>query len=269
MKKFCLVSFLLLIACKPIKFRQLESDQTQEMKGKVREIAITEYNYKAYKKDTVPTTSKIFIFYNKNKKITRITQVYPDYSSEKFLYYENNLLVTEEWKLKGRTIRRKNKYDNRNNNIETYSYKNDTLESITTLSYDRRNNLVSETTISKKNKRKNEIDKFIIDYEKRIITHSPTNDENIFTKIHYNKKGYIIKTETIYPEANSILSSISSSEYDSSGNIIRKTISDKDNVVKSIWEYKNKYDKKGNIIVREKFLNGKLFIKSDYKITYW
>jgi hypothetical protein len=38
--------------------------------------------------------------------------------------------------------------------------------------------------------------------------------------------------------------------------------------VKSIWEYKNTYDERGNIVIRDEYFNEKLVQKTTFKITY-
>ena len=57
-------------------------------------------------------------------------------------------------------------------------------------------------------------------------------------------------------------------EYDKLGNLLRRINIDKTNKKDSII-YKNTYDRKGNIIVRDKFFNNKLVEKNISKITYW
>ena len=82
---------------------------------------------------------------------------------------------------------------------------------------------------------------------------------------HFNKKGFI----TRQPINNLYKNEYFALEVDKKGNLTKKTyVKNDDNVIETVT-YKNTYDKNGNIIVRDRFLNGKLIEKTTYDIFYY
>jgi YD repeat-containing protein len=76
-------------------------------------------------------------------------------------------------------------------------------------------------------------------------------------------------TEFVYTDSNNGNSTSSKIEYDKLGNLTKRTNLNNNGSVKELIECKNIYDEKGNIIVREKYLNEKIMEKTIYDITYW
>ena len=86
------------------------------------------------------------------------------------------------------------------------------------------------------------------------------------TKMTFNKKGFITRTETL---RGNTPNNFDQYQFDTAGNLLQKTTHYSDGTIKETFSYQNTYDKKGNIIVRKKFYNGKLVGKTTFDISYW
>ena len=86
-------------------------------------------------------------------------------------------------------------------------------------------------------------------------------------KYNYDKRGNIIKSETIQYKPNNPNPYYSVKEYDNSDNIIKHTIMayGSSRTINYIYEY----DRVGNVVRSEKSSDGKLFVKVSYQITYY
>ena len=114
------------------------------------------------------------------------------------------------------------------------------------------------------------IEKFTYNYKKNEVVVQSFNEfnkpKNHYIKVYFDKNGFTTKTLSF--RDNSIINS-SKIVYDKNGNLTKRINFNKNKEIKNSTEYKNKYDKKGNIILREMFLNGNLYEKTTYDIIYY
>ena len=113
---------------------------------------------------------------------------------------------------------------------------------------------------------------FYYDYRNKVVTIKIFNEnnktKNHYLKIYFNKKGLIIKTESYNKNSNNIPLESSILEYDKLGNLTKRTTIGVGGKPKQSMEYENTYDIKGNIILREMYLNKELNVKTVYEIIY-
>lgn len=163
-------------------------------------------------------------------------------------------------------------YDDKKNVIEYNQLENDTLTFRKSSVFDNKNNPLEQRYFYPNCNSNNSLQKYTYDYKNKFVIIQSFDENNkqrnYYLKNYFNKKGFIIKTDFIYTDFNKDYSSTSIIEYDKLGNLTRKTVFDKDGKSKESSEYKNTYDEKGNIILRESFSKEKLIVKKIYKIIY-
>ena len=273
MKKIYFISITFaFISCNSIKVKETELDTTQDLVGKIKQIEMTTFHYPINNKDTiVRKENSIFLFGMKNI-LTKQIDYNPKFFDETNFNYKNNLLENTISKIEKRTNKTLYKYDDKNNVIEYCQLTNDTLYFKKSSIYDSKNNPIEQIYFYPKYRRNNSIEKFTYDYKNRIVNIQSFDEDNKpknhYLKTYFNTKGFIIKTEFIYTDSNKGYSNTSIIEYDKLGNLTRRINLDNDGKPKETIEYKNTYDKKNNIIIREKYWKQKLFEKITYKITY-
>lgn len=276
MKLIYLISILFLFSCQPIKIKHTNVDSTENLVGKIDRIDINKFNYLSNNKDTTVTKSIMF-FDSKNRIIKQIDQYYTStdkyytFTSEGIFIYNDELLESTIAKIGNKIVHRTEyKYDNKKNLIEYRQLKNDTLSFLKTTVYDKKNNPVEQTYFHPNYKRNNSLEKFENDYKNRVVTIQGFDEnnkiKNSYVKTYFDKKGNIIKTESIRADSN--LNSSSKIEFDKSGNLLRRTTFDRDGKAQQTREYKNTYDKKGNLIIQEIYSKDKLIEKTTFQITY-
>lgn len=274
MKKiyFLPIILLVLFSCNSIKIKELDIDATQELIGKVKQMEVITFRYPTDEKDSIiEKDSSIFYFDLKNRIVKQIDS-YLKFRYETDFNYNNNLLESEVSKIRKRKLKTEYKYDNKNNNIEYNRFENDTLNFRKTSVFDNQNNPLERTYFHPNYKSNNSLSKYTYDYKNRTINIQSFDEKNlpsnVYLKYHFNKKGYVIKTEFIYTDANKGHSKTNIMEYDKLGNVTRIDGLDEDGKLQVIIEYKNICDEKGNIIIREKFWRQKVIEKRLFKITY-
>jgi hypothetical protein len=269
---FLPIILLVLSSCNSIKIKELDIDATQELIGKVKQMEVITFRYPTDEKDTIiEKDSSVFYFDLKNKIVKEI-DCYLKFKYETDFNYKNNLLESQVSKIRKRNRKVEYKYDKKSNVIEYNQLENDTLKFRKTSVYDKQNNPLERTYFHPSYKSNNSISKYSYDYKSRTINIQSFDENNLpsnhYLKYFFNKKGYIIKTETIYTDSNKGYTRNSILEYDKLGNVNRIAGLDEDGKMQVIIEYKNICDKKGNIIIREKYWKKKLIEKRTFKITY-
>lgn len=250
----------------------METDSTQDLIGKIKQIEISSFRYPIIEKDTIVLKVNSIAYFDLNNRIVKQIDYYPKFSSETDFNYKNNLLESTISKIGDRIGKTEYKYDNKNNIIELKEFDNDTLYLRKTSVYDKKNNPLEIIRYFPNYKRINGVEKYTYDYKKRTVNIQSFDENNkpkkSYLKTHFNKKGYIIKTETIYTNSDKGYPNTSIMEYDKLGNLTRRASFDNEGKPKESTEYKNTYDKKGNIILREEYLKQKLIEKTMFTITY-
>ena len=270
MKKIYFLPILLIFfSCNSIKIKEIGMDSTQDLIGKIKQIEMCTFRYPISKKDTIIHKGNSIVYFDLKNRIVKQIDYHLKFIDETDFNYKNNLLENTVTKSGKRTGKTEYKYDNKNNIIEYNQLENDTLYFRKTSFYDNKNNPLEETYFFPNYKNNNSVEKLTYDYKNRIVNIQSFDENNKpnnhYSKSYFNKKGYTIKTEFIYTDSNKGYSENSILEYDKLGNLTR--IRGFDNDEESI-EYKNTYDEKGNIIIREKYWKEKLIEKTTYKITY-
>jgi hypothetical protein len=272
MKFIYFILFLFLISCNSVKIKEMEMDSTQDLTGKIQQINISTIHYPISIKDTITREEKSVIFFDSKNKITRQIDFYPKFKDETSFVYKNKQLVSTISKIGNQTTIIEYKYDKNKNVIEYKQLVNDTLIILKTSTYDKRNNLTEETRSFPNYMKNNSFEKFETDYKNRTVKIQSFDEnrkmKNHYLKTYFNKKGYVIKTEFIYPNSNKDYSTYSIIEYDRFGNLMSRKNLDKERKVKESIDYKNTYDENGNIIIREKYLTEKLIEKTTFQIIY-
>lgn len=273
MKKIYFISILFaFLSCNSIKVKEMELDSTQDLVGKIKQIEMTTFHYPINDKDTIVRKINSIIFFDKKNRITKQIDYYPKFIDETDFNYKNNLLENTISKIGKRINKTEYKYDDKKNVIEYSQLENDTLHFKKSSIYDSKNNPIEQIYFHPNYKRNNSVEKFTYDYKNRTVNIQSFDEDNKpknhYLKTYFNKKGFIIKTEFIYTNSNKGYSNTSIIEYDKLGNLTRRVSLDNDGKPKESTDYKNTYDEKGNIIVREKYWKQKLIEKTAYKITY-
>lgn len=272
MKLTYLIPLLLIFSCKPIKIKEIKMDLTQDLIGEIEQINVTTFHYPLNSNDTIISTENSIITFNSKNKITKQIDSYSKFTEETTFIYNHDLLVSTISKNGNRVRKIEYKYDNKKNIIEYKELENDTIYFIKTSIYDEKNNPINQTYLFPNYKSNNSLEKFETDYKNRTvkIQSFDENDKikNHYLKTYFNKNGYIIKTETIYNDSNNRNSRSSIINYDKLGNLLSRISFDNSGNIKVSTEYKNTFDEKGNIIIREKYSDEKLVQKKTYQITY-
>lgn len=267
MKKLFLFPIFLLFSCSSIKVKDFNKDYTQELVSKVKFMEINNYEYKFIKKDTVILAKKTtlnFDFYN-NIIYEKIISEFED--SENNYEYQNGLLVKQKPVSDNDTSITTYKYDKSNNLIEEKSFDNKRVFILKTHEYDKFKNVIEKKiTYFGKN---NFITTIEYDYKKKfMISKTPIDTFKLqnTSKKYFNRKGYIIRSQ-IFSDYKKY--DYDTYEIDRKGNLTKKIFYKADDSIIEVVTYKNTYDKKGNIIIRDRYLNNNLIEKTTYEITYW
>ena len=275
MKTIYLILILLLCSCKPIVFKELQMDYTQNLIGKIKEIKTKNFYYTDNNKDTIINRWSSIMYFDKKNNIVKQIDKYSKFTAETSNYYKDNLLEKTILKNGNSSTKIEYKYDKKKNLIEYNQIENDTLYFSNTIIYDSKCNPIEKKFFFPNHnpnyKRSNAFEKLTNNYKDRTVTFNGF-DENqnpidYSSKRYHNKNGFIIKTEAIRKDSKSRIST--KSEFDKSGNLLNLTKFDSNGNIKEIVSYKNVYDKIGNIITREKYIKEKLIEKTTYDITYW
>lgn len=271
-KIYSLPIILIFFSCNSIKIEEYDTDATQELIGKVKQMEVITFRYPTDEKDTIIEKDSSVFYFDLKNRIVKQVDCYLKFRHETDFNYKNNLLQSQVSKIRKRKLKTEYKYDKKSNIIEYSNLENDTLKFKKTSVYDKQNNPLEVTYFHPNSERNINVDKYTYDYKKRIINIQGLDKNKIannhYIKYHFNKKGYIIKTETIYTDANKGYSRNSILEYDKLGNVTRISGLDEGGKLQGIIEYKNTCDKKGNIIIREKLWKQKVIEKRTFKITY-
>jgi len=251
-----------------VKIKDFKKDYTQNLKGTIKSMNIKNYEYKFIKKDTVLLVKNTILNFDSNNNIMN-ENVITENGQEKYTYkYLTGLVVEKKSIEENNTSLTTYKYDEINNQIEENSFDEKRVFSLETRQFDKYHNLIEKKTsfFGKKN-----IETTIeYDYKNRILISKNAVDtfSNLFitTKKHFNKKGYITK---IQPVSDFKKFNYFTFEIDRKGNLTKKTYFKSDDSIIETVTYKNTYDKMGNIIIRERFLNGKIIEKFTFEITYY
>lgn len=242
-------------------------DTIQELRGRLKSMEVKT----TYYLDNKTSTSSSIIYFNKNNKRIRQVDIADKFTDETlFNYSKNGLLESSITRSADSSFIAKNeyKYDLNENLISYHSFDNNILSFYKTTKYDNKNNKIEEKYFKSDNQLDN-IATFEHDYKNKNFTTKRTNSKNIlndfYYKFFYDSRGYLILTETY---KNNSLSSKSRSEYDDRGNLVKRISYNQKGDIHEAIVYKNKYDKKGNIIIREAYIQDKLFQQSTININY-
>lgn len=273
MKKIFYMSFLVFfISCNPLKFKEYEMDYTQELIGKIRRIDAVRYRYSLKKNDTIVQIDTIILHYDKKNKLIKQIDITKNNTDETVFNYKNGLLESTSSTAGEGTSTTTYKYDDKKNVIEYSQIFNDRLHFLKKSIYDKNNNPLEEIYHHPYKESLNSVSKFDYNYKEKSVIIKSIKQNNIannhYLKKYYNKKGFMIKSEFIYTDSNKESSFSSKSEYDKLGNLMKTIGFDSYGKNRSIREYKNTYDEKGNIVIRDEYSNEKLVEKTTFKITY-
>jgi hypothetical protein len=269
MKSIYSTLLFVLFSCNSIKVKSLELDYTQDYVGKIKSIKQNTTFFDVVSKEGKSITLSTEAFFDRNNNITKQIDQNGKYKDDINYEVKNGVLIKSISSAKNNTNKIEYKYDKNKNLIQYNTYQNDTLNFSKKLKYDKYNNTIEIIYLHPTNKKLNSTSKYIYDYKKReqlIISFDENGIEKKSNlKFYFDKRGYLIKSEQF---SNEEYKNISVSEYDKSGNILKKILyTNKD--VREIRVYKNTYDQKGNITIREVFSNDKLTQKTTNEITYW
>ncbi|WNM18404.1 hypothetical protein [Flavobacterium capsici] len=263
-KLVSLFLILFLVACSPAKIKDFDKDYTQSLVGKLKSMEIKNYEYKYINKDTILLVKTTVLDFDTNNNVIHEKIVTEDKVNENNYIYVNNQLIEKIPLNEKNNSKTTYKYDENNNLIEEKSFDDKQTFLVKTKKFDKYHNPIEEQlTYFGKNKT---LTKTEYDYKKRSFISRKSFDTIISTTVEtkklFNKKGYIIKSPTFDKNYFTF-------EIDKKGNLTKKTYYKNDNSIIETVTYNNVYDKKGNIIVRNRFLDGKQIDKTTYNITYY
>jgi hypothetical protein len=268
MKYSTLLLSLFLFSCGSIKIKELKDDYTQPLIGKVKSINATIYEYRIVENDTTVWTKNHLMEFDNNNHLIKEIKTNEDDKTEFNYKYTGDLLTEKTSPQDKNNYKTVFSYDSNQNCIEEKAFNNDMTFHVVTQNFDKHNNIVevNRAFFGKMNhKTKN-----TYNYkEKTIISEKSMDtiyDVVIKTKMTFNKKGFITRTETI---KGNTPNNFDQYQFDTAGNLLQKTTHYSDRTIKETFSYQNTYDKKGNIIARKKIYNGKLVGKTTFDITYW
>jgi hypothetical protein len=267
MNKLFVIAVALLYSCSTPKIIDFDKDYTQKLAGQVKSITAKNYEYKFVKKDTLLLAKTTVLLFDSNNNMISEKISVDDELNESVFIYENNLLVEKKAVGDQNNFRTTYKYDKANNQIEVKSFNDNQNFSTRTREYDQFNNPTKEQYATfGSNFVKAET---AYDYKKRYFITKKTNDTlqllALTSRKNFNSKGYIVKNQSNNPNYKSRYTTY---EIDKKGNLTKKTNYNPDDTVIETVTYKNTYDKKGNINIRERFLNGKIIEKTLFDIVY-
>jgi hypothetical protein len=274
MKIASLLFLFLLFSCATVKFHTMEFESSpRELKGSVKSLEMTTL-FLSKEGDTIENKQFRNFYYDKKNNLLKEQYLFEKFSDETVYNYNSEGLIessiTKEFS-SSRNVKSEFEYDENRNCICIRNFGGDTLYTIKTSKYDNNNNVIEEEYKNLINKNNNARVKYIYDYNKKTCLlktfDADNNQKNTILEFHYNKKGYIMNLNSINSKTN--LTQYISYKYDRFGNSISYLSLDKKKNSKISNVYQNEYDRKGNLIKRETFTNGKLIEKSIMDITYW
>lgn len=268
MKSLSFLLLLILCSCSSIKIKEIKDDYTQPLIGKVKSINATIYEYRIAKNDTTFWTKTDLMEFDTNNNLIKETKINEDEKIEFNYQYTNGLLTEMTSPYDKNNYKTIFIYDNNKNCVEEKAFnENKTFHAVNRI-FDEFNNPIEEKR-SFFGKMSHST-KTTYDYKQKIILNEKSMDTlltgTMKTKMNFDKKGYIIRKETLKENSPN---NFEEYKIDKAGNLIQKITHYSDGTIKEIFSYQNTYDKKGNIIVRKKFYNGKLVGKTTFDIVYW
>jgi hypothetical protein len=268
MKSVYILFILFIVSCSPAKIKDFENDYTQDLVGKIKSINITNYEYKFLKKDTVNLVKNTLLNFDFNNNVINEKITTEDNHKEYNLIYQKGLLIEKKLVSENRVFSTIYKYDENSNLIEQKEFDAKGIYFFKSQQFDKFHNVI-ESKSSFANKYKG-VTKIEYDYKKRFLITKTTMDTLNLNTVemikHFNKNGYIVKSKSTSSRLNNKNFTY---EIDNKGNLTTKTFYRNDDTIIEIITFRNTYDKKGNIIMRERFLNGKLIEKNTYDIIYY
>ncbi len=271
-----LVFSFLFLSCTSFRFKELEIEQAQTLKGSVKEIKIRKeyFNFRLdlKERDTVSLTEEYTFIYDKNNKPIKQIEKYPKGKVENiFSYNRDSSLKSEIAHYPQYVLKQTYKYDNKKNDIEYAQFENDSLVFKKSKKHDSKNNPVEISYYYPRSNKSNSKVMFLYDYKSKSaickMYDNKGKEVDYYLKYNYDKKGNVIRSQTIFYNSNNPSPNYSVSEYDNSNNLIKLTVIESGRT--RITNFINKYDKIGNIVTTEKTSEGKLFMTTNYQITYY
>lgn len=268
MRSISLFLFLFLTSCATIKIKDYSNDYTQEVVGKIKSMDIKKYEYKFIKNDTVNLVKTTIVYFDINQNVISEKILTDNGTKETNFKYNNGLILEKEVISANDTAVTTLKYDKQNNIIEEKSTDRNGLFNTTTQTFDKHHNPI---TIKKNfaNKIKHSIYNEY-DYKNKFLISKNIMDtilqKEVVMKRYFDKNGYILKSENMNAKASS---KYYTHEIDKKGNLVSKIFHDADGTIIETVTFKNTYDNVGNIKIRERFLNNKLIDKTVYINTYY
>ena len=271
MKNIVICSLLIfLTSCTSVKLKQDAGDYTQELKGEIKEINSKIYNYSYRFKDSLMNVEEVTKLYGKNNNL----QLQTSYDSDRELVTEivyNQVGFIKQYinTNPNHRYRTENQYDLKNKIVMQQGFLNDSLDYTKEFKYDKKGNVIEEKMTHQNTKLINYVEKRTIDYRNNYLTVEGFDwegkNKGYFIKKYYNRNGNFIRIEEkrlLQEPAKYIY------EYDKRGNLLKLICLAYDNRVILTWTFRNRYDKKGNIVERERFANGILTKKTVHEIRY-
>lgn len=263
-----IISLISFIGCNSIKVKEIPIwDVTQPFRGKIEKIEMTNYRIETsnLKSDTLKE-SGVMIF-NRNNKVVKQNESIGKHSSETN-YRKDNRLVKSKTTIRGNNVSKEVfTYNKKGNVLQFDSYDNNVLSTSTSYKYDSKGNLIERITHHPNWKSNNKlIESRSYNYKSGYYISTENNDPDYY-KFYFNKNGFITKYESI-DKNNVLVNSFMKYDYDSKGNLTKMCMIDNSGKEFHITTFKTIFDTKGNIIDRERYLDGKLLEKTINKITY-
>jgi hypothetical protein len=251
----------------------MELDTTQEIVGTVKQMEATIKKYDYKKNDTIVSKTNVTIFFDSKNNMIRQIYKHPKYTNETICQYNrDNLLESIIIKSKDRITKVEHKYDKKRNLIEYRQFENDTLNFIRTTIYNDANNPVQKTSNNLRNPKYSGVEEYTYNKKERSVSiRSFKKDDKTkkgYFKEYFDKKGYMIKTQSVSSDSDNNSRGESIMEYDKNGNLSKRVKLDENGNPRDITTYKNSYDEIGNIISREKRINNQLVETTNFEITY-
>jgi len=274
----------LLVACKPLQIKEFELETIPGLKGKVEKMVVTKIGYDS---DSLNTDNAEFfrsvntIFLNNENKIRRQEDlfVYPNNRKTPIVtefHYEDKLLTSIESDVYGRKDRTEYFYDNKRKLFKINEFESGNLVFVLSFKYDTKNNNVEV--------KRHRISSGMVSFEElnydrkgRLVTarsispDHPSDSEEYYqgdyVKNHYDKRGYLTKTEIINPD--NIVTHTTFLEYNSRGDVVKRFIIGRNGQeIGQIKAFGYEYDFQGNIVFKKIFENGKLVGKTIFELNY-
>ncbi|MEM0542786.1 hypothetical protein WFZ85_09155 [Flavobacterium sp. j3] len=270
-----IILILFFTSCRTITVREIELDETQPLTHNIESLTETNIKYTINGKDTTKFETVIIQHFNKKNNLIKQIDYYPKNKTHTtyFNYNAANLLVNETSKNQDsiEDTRSEYFYDKKNRVIEwkNFSKNKSWIQKLT--EYDSKGNRVMQRLNSSKPNSSDWITLFEYNYKKRFFTYK-TLDSNYVAKYktgnktYFDKRGYLIKSETYADEEFKNLTGYSTYKYDKAGNRVWRKSYGKDGTVKSESYYVNIYDSVGNIIQRDHYYENRILETS--KIVY-